>query len=177
MNYDLLGIGKNAPKILNAVIEIPKGGHNKYEVDPTTGIVTLDRVLHSPLFYPVDYGFIPETLAPDGDHLDVLVVTDSPGLTGCVVEVRPLGILRMTDGGEQDDKLVVVQANNPHFHHKKKLSDLAPHLLDEIVHFFEEYKKLEKKQVDVKGFESLKAAEDFIKMTHKAFKDKSAQLS
>lgn len=172
MNYDLLGIGKKCPKILNAVIEIPKGGHNKYEVDPETGIVKLDRVLHSPLFYPVDYGFIPETLAPDGDHLDVLVVTDSPTMPGCVVEVRPLGILRMTDGGEQDDKLIAVQANNPHYHHKKKLSDLAPHLLDEITHFFEEYKKLENKQVEVSGFESLKPAEQFIAATHKAFKNK-----
>lgn len=172
MNYDLLGIGKNAPKILNAVIEIPKGGHNKYEVDPETGIIKLDRVLHSPLFYPIDYGFIPETLAPDGDHLDVLVVTDSPALTGCVVEVRPLGILRMTDGGEQDDKIIAVQANNPHFHHKKKLSDLAPHLLDEIVHFFEEYKKLENKQVEVAGFEPLKSALEAIKETHEVYKNK-----
>jgi inorganic pyrophosphatase len=175
MNYDLLGIGKKYPKVLNAVIEIPKGGHNKYEVDPATGIVYLDRVLHSPLFYPVDYGYILETLAPDGDHLDVLVVTDSPSLTGSVVEVRPLGIMRMTDGGEQDDKLVAVQVSNPHFSHKKKLSDLAPHLLDEIVHFFEEYKKLENKQVEVNGYESLKEAEAFIKLTHQAYKDAQAK--
>ncbi|NTU99238.1 inorganic diphosphatase [Candidatus Falkowbacteria bacterium] len=172
MNYDTLGIGKNSPQTLNAVVEISKGGHNKYEVDPETGIVMLDRVLHSPLFYPVDYGFIPETLAPDGDHLDVLVVTDSPTMTGCVVEVRPLGILRMTDGGEQDDKLVAVQANNPHYHHIKELGDLAPHFLDEIIHFFEEYKKLENKSVDVKGYESLEAAQQFILATHKAYKDK-----
>ncbi|MEI8361341.1 MAG: inorganic diphosphatase [bacterium] len=172
MNYDLLGIGQKVPKLLNVVIEIPKGGHNKYEVDPETGVIKLDRVLHSPLFYPVDYGYILETLAPDGDHLDVLVVTDSPSLTGSVVEVRPLGILRMTDGGEQDDKVIAVQANNPHFHHKKKLSDLAPHLLDEIVHFFEEYKKLENKQVEVHGFEPLKDAEKFILETHKIYKNK-----
>ena len=172
MNYDSLGIGKKFPKILTAVVEIPKGGHNKYEVEPETGFIKLDRVLHSPLFYPVDYGFIPQTLAPDGDHLDVLIVTDSPAMTGCVVEVRPLGILRMTDGGEQDDKIIAVQANNPHYHHKKKLSDLAPHLLDEITHFFEEYKKLENKQVDVTGYESLKAAEKFIIETHKAYKNK-----
>lgn len=172
MNYDLLGIGKKFPKILTAVIEISKGGHNKYEVDPETGIIKLDRVLHSPLFYPADYGFIPETLAPDGDHLDVLVITDSPVMPGCVVEVRPLGILRMTDGGEQDDKIIAVQANNPHYHHKKKLADLAPHLLDEITHFFEEYKKLENKQVDVSGYEPLKNAEQFIIETHKAFKNK-----
>ena len=172
MNYDSLGIGKKFPKILTAVVEIPKGGHNKYEVEPETGFIKLDRVLHSPLFYPVDYGFIPQTLAPDGDHLDVLIVTDSPAMTGCVVEVRPLGILRMTDGGEQDDKIIAVQANNPHYHHKKKLADLAPHLLDEITHFFEEYKKLENKQVDVTGYESLKAAEQFIIETHKAYKNK-----
>ncbi len=172
MNYDSLGIGKEYPKILTAVVEIPKGGHNKYEVDPETGFIKLDRVLHSPLFYPVDYGFIPETLAPDGDHLDVLIVTDSPTLPGCVVEVRPLGILRMTDGGEQDDKLVAVQANNPHYHHKMELSDLAPHLLDEITHFFEEYKKLENKQVEVSGYESLQAAEEFIELTHQAYKNK-----
>lgn len=169
MNYDLLGIGKKYPKILNAVIEITKGGHNKYEVDPETGVVKLDRVLHSPLFYPVDYGYLPQTLAQDGDHADVLVITDSPVMPGCVVEVRPLGIMRMTDGGEQDDKVIAVQASNPHYHHKKKLTDLAPHLLDEIVHFFEEYKKLEKKQVEVHGYGNLKEAEDFIKETHKAF--------
>lgn len=169
MNYDTLGIGKNAPKILNAIIEIPKGGHNKYEVDPATGFIKLDRVLHSPLFYPVDYGYIAQTLAPDGDHLDVLVVTDSPTIPGCVVEVRPLGILRMTDGGEQDDKLVAVQVSNPHFHHKKKLTDLAPHLLDEIVHFFEQYKTLENKQVEVSGYDPLKEAEAVIKQTHQEY--------
>lgn len=172
MNYDSLGIGEKYPKVLNAVIEISKGGHNKYEVDPATGFIKLDRVLHSPLFYPVDYGFIAETLAPDGDHLDVLVVTDSPVMPGCVVEVRPLGILRLTDGGEQDDKLVAVQANNPHFHHKQELSDLAPHLLDEIVHFFEEYKKLENKQVEVTGYAPLAEAEQFIRETHQAFLQK-----
>lgn len=169
MNYDTLGIGKKFPKVLNAVIEIPKGGHNKYEVDPHSGFVKLDRVLHSALFYPADYGFITETLAPDGDHLDVLVVTDSPTMPGCVVEVRPLGILKMMDGGEQDDKLIAVQYRNPHFHHIKKLSDLAPHLLDEIVHFFEEYKVLEDKQVEVNGYGQLKEAENFIKNTHSAY--------
>jgi inorganic pyrophosphatase len=172
MNYDSLGIGKKYPKILNAVVEITKGTHNKYEVDPETGIIKLDRVLHSPLHYPADYGFITETLAPDGDHLDVLIITDSPVMPGCIVEVRPLGILRMTDGGEQDDKLIAVQASNPHYHHKKKLSDLAPHLLDEITHFFEEYKKLENKQVEVTGYDPLKAAEEFIVATHKAYKSK-----
>lgn len=172
MNYDTLGIGQQYPKILTAVIEIPKGGHNKYEVDPETGIVKLDRVLHSPLFYPVDYGFIPQTLAPDGDHLDVLVVTDSPTMPGCVLDVRPIGILRMTDGGEQDDKVVAVPLSNPHYHHIQQLGDLTPHFLEEITHFFEEYKKLENKQVDVSGFESLEKAEEFIKLTHQAFLDK-----
>lgn len=170
MNYDSLGIGKNYPKVLTAVIEIPKGGHNKYEVEPTTGFIKLDRVLHSPLFYPVDYGFIPETLAPDGDHLDVLVVTDSPVIPGCVVEVRPIGLLRMTDGGEQDDKLIAVQLNNPHYHHIKELADLAPHMLEEITHFFEEYKKLEKKFVEVAGYVSLEEAEQSIIDTHEAYK-------
>lgn len=169
-NYDSVGIGEKYPKIINVVIEIPKGEHNKYEVDEATGLIKLDRVLHSPLFYPADYGFVPATKAPDGDHLDVLVATDSPTFPGCLLEARPLGVLKMSDEKGLDDKLVAVPLNNPHYKNIEKLEDLTEHFLKEMAHFFEQYKKLEEKLVTVRGYGSLEEAEKLIEESYKAFK-------
>ena len=154
----MIPIGKQAPQRINVVIEIPKGGHNKYEYDEEMDAIKLDRVLHSPLFYPIDYGFIPETQAEDGDHLDALVITDSPTFPGCVLLARPLGLLKMKDENGGDDKILAVPANNPHYRNIKNLGDIEPHILQEITHFFEEYKKLEKKFVKVIGWEPKRAA-------------------
>lgn len=169
MNYYDLPIGKAAPETVNAVIEIASGTHNKYEYDQALGVFTLDRVLHSPMYYPVDYGFIPQTHADDGDPLDVLVLTDSPTFTGCVCAVRPIGALTMTDDKGGDDKILAVPVGNPHYRTISDLSDLEPHFLDEISHFFATYKTLEKKEVKVEGWHDKMHALTLIEKARKAY--------
>ena len=170
MNYHSLSIGPNYPESFNMVVEIAKSGHNKYQYDETSGVIKLDRVLHSPMFYPVDYGFIPETRSADGDHLDALVLTDSPTFPGCVLEARAVGLLHMIDGGEADEKILAVPVKNPRYKNIKTMDDLEPHILDEIKHFFEQYKKLEKKEVEVKNWESRENALAALKEAHENFK-------
>jgi inorganic pyrophosphatase len=169
MSFHNVKIGSKMPKIVRAIIEIPKGGHNKYEYDEKLDLIRLDRVLHSPLFYPVDYGFIPETRAEDGDHLDVMVITDSPVFSGCVMDVRPIGVLKMSDEHGSDDKLLSVPFHSPRFKRVKSTQDLEPHILKEIVHFFEQYKTLEKKIVEVHGWGGCEESYNLIKKTNKIF--------
>src|SRR4051812_39260899 len=113
--WESLPLGEKSPEIINAVIEIPRGSHNKYEFDEKLGVFKLDRVLYSPFHYPLDYGFIPQTRSEDGDHLDVMVIGGDPVPQGCLVEVRPIGFMRMVDGGELDFKILAVQKKNPRF--------------------------------------------------------------
>ncbi len=170
MNIKNLPIGDAYPERFNAVIEVPKHSRNKYEYDEELDVIKLDRVLHSPLVYPADYGFVPETRAEDGDHLDVLVLTGSPALPGALIEVRPVGIMHMTDCGEPDDKILVVQADNPRYSNIKDIKDLREHTLKEVQHFFEQYKALEEKDVEVTGFEGRDVALEMIKKTHAEYK-------
>lgn len=137
---------------LDAIVEIPKGSRNKYEYDEATGRVRLDRVLYSPLHYPADYGFLPETLAEDGDHLDVLIVTYEPTFPGCVVPVRPVGVLDMYDEKGHDEKILAVPHGDPRFAEIADLAQVAPHFLAEISHFFQVYKTLEAKETDIIGW-------------------------
>lgn len=163
-------IGDKAPEIFNAVVEIPKDSQNKYEIDKKTGMVSLDRVLYSPMHYPADYGFIPETKAEDGDPADVMILGNDPLFPGCVVRVRPIGLLKMIDGGEQDNKILGVQADNPRFDSIKDLSDiekLYPHHLKEIVHFFQTYKELQGKKVEVADWGNAESAKKEIEKTRK----------
>lgn len=169
MNIKDLPIGKDFPEVFNAVIEIPKHSRNKYEYDEELDIIKLDRVMHSPLIYPADYGFVPETRAEDGDHLDVLVLTGSPAMTGTMLEVRPVGVMHMKDGGIHDEKIITVQANNPRYVEIKDLGDLREHTLLELKHFFEEYKRLENKNVEIDGFEDRATALEIVKRTHEEF--------
>lgn len=141
--FEDIPIGNNLPKIVNAIIEISKNTHNKYEYDEKMGIIKLDRTLHSPMHYPVDYGFIPETRSDDGDHLDVMILTDSPVITGCLLEVRPIGCLIMKDKGELDEKILAVPAKNANYNTINSLKDISEHQLQEISQFFADYKKLE----------------------------------
>ncbi|KKS64054.1 MAG: Inorganic pyrophosphatase [Parcubacteria group bacterium GW2011_GWB1_42_6] len=170
MSYHNIPIGKKAPEILNAVIEIPKGSHNKYEFDEELEVMKLDRVLHSPFFYATDYGFIPETRAKDGDHLDAMILTDSPVFCGCMMEIRPIGLFKMIDGGEEDHKILAVPHKNPHYKNIDDIKDIEPHVLKEIEHFFDQYKKLEDKTVQVLGWESKEKAIEMIKETMQAYK-------
>lgn len=162
-------IGDSFPKVVNALIEIPADSHNKYEYDHKLGIIKLDRVLHSPVHYPVDYGFIPQTLSSDGDELDIMVITNSPVLPGIVLEVRPVGMLVMTDDQGQDEKILSVPLRNPAFEDIKNLSTVNTHLLMELTHFFTEYKRLEKKKVQVKEWQDRTAAYRLIRHCHKCF--------
>lgn len=173
MSYNAIPLGNKAPEVINAVIEIPKGSTNKYELDEKIDAIVLDRVMHSPMFYPVDYGFIPETRSGDGDHLDVMVVTNSPVFPGCVVPVRPLGLLRMTDDKGVDNKILAVPLGNPYFVSVTDISQLDPHILKEIVHFFEQYKALENKSVVLDGWGTKEEALVMIMDDHKSFKNES----
>jgi inorganic pyrophosphatase len=151
-NYLELPVGPNSPEVINAVIEIPYEGSNKYEYDKDLHVFRLDRNLYSPVHYPGDYGFIPSTLADDGDPLDVLVLVDAPSFSGCVMEVRPIGILEMLDQGLGDEKVLCVGKNNPRYKDVWNFSEIYPHMLREITHFFSIYKDLEGKRVEVRGW-------------------------
>lgn len=149
---DTLSPGSNVPDTFNVVVEIPKGSQNKYEYDPDLKVFTLDRVLFSPLHYPGDYGFVPQTLATDNDPLDALVLVTYPTFPGVVMEVRPIGVLEFVDDGEQDDKILCVPVNDIRFQDVKDIHDIQQPILNEIAHFFTVYKELEGKKVEVKGW-------------------------
>lgn len=135
-----------------ALVEIARGSRNKYEWDATVGRLRLDRVLYSPLHYPADYGFIEETLAEDGDHLDVLIFTYEPTFAGCLVEVRPIGVLNMRDEKGVDQKILAVPVGDPRFADVTDLRGVPPHFLKEVEHFFTVYKTLEEKAVEIYGW-------------------------
>jgi inorganic pyrophosphatase len=146
-----LTAGKNVPDVVNAVIEISKGNRNKYELDKETGHTILDRVIPVAMVYPIDYGYVPNTLCDDGDALDVLLVIDEPVPSGIVVPARPIGLLRMVDDGEADEKLVCVAKDDITKEHIKSVEDLGPNFKQIIEHFFKHYKdfKNDWKGVDV----------------------------
>ncbi len=145
-----------------ALVEVPKGSRNKYEYDERTGQIRLDRVLYSPLHYPADYGFILGTLAEDGDHLDVLIATYEPTFPGCLVPVRPVGVLDMRDEKGRDQKILAVPAVDPRFAEVADLPHLPRHLLAEIEHFFQVYKTLEAKDTEIHGWAGAAEAERIL---------------
>jgi len=137
---------------VEAFIEIPRGSRNKYEFDEATGVFRLDRVLYSSVHYPTDYGFIPRTLALDGDHLDVLVIVEEPTFPGCLIPVRPVGVLNMIDEKGEDEKILSVPLGDPRFAEIRDLDDLSPHWLREIENFFDTYKTLQNLATVVRGW-------------------------
>ncbi|MEO1208941.1 MAG: inorganic diphosphatase [Cyanobacteria bacterium J06638_20] len=146
------------PGLINVLIEIPGGSKNKYEFDKDLGAFALDRVLYASVRYPFDYGFIPNTLADDGDPLDGMVIMDEPTFPGCVIPARPIGMLEMIDGGDRDEKILCVPEKDPRYADVKSLGDIATHRLDEIAEFFRTYKNLEKKITEIldwKGVEEV----------------------
>lgn len=147
-----LSSGPKVPDIVYAVIEVPKGSRNKYEYSKRAGIIKLDRVLYSPLHYPGDYGFIPQTYFEDGDPMDILVMMNEPTFPGCVVECRPVGMLKMIDGGEMDYKVLAVPATDPNFDEYMDLSDLPTHFPREVEHFFQVYKQLQGHKAHTEGW-------------------------
>ncbi|HJW09062.1 MAG TPA: inorganic diphosphatase [Holophagaceae bacterium] len=165
-----LGPGKLAPEIVNAVIEIPTGSRIKYEIDHETGMVHVDRVLYSPFHYPAEYGFIPNTLAPDGDPADVLVLINGTTYPGVVIKARPVGMLLMHDDKGQDNKVLCVAADDPNYAHVESLDDLPPHFMKEVEHFFVTYKDLEEKDVHSDGWAGREEALEFIRQSVAAYK-------
>jgi inorganic pyrophosphatase len=148
--------------VVTVVVEIPKGSRNKYEMDPQTGHLVLDRMLFTSTIYPADYGFIEGTLGGDGDALDALVFVGEPTFPGCRIGARPVGLFRMTDEKGPDEKILCVPLRDPMWSQIRDLEDLNPHLLNEIEHFFQVYKDLEDKKVDTAGFGSRAEALEVI---------------
>lgn len=157
---------------MNVIIEIPKGSKNKYEIDKKTGLIALDRALHTAQDYPFDYGFVPRTLWDDGDALDVVLLTTYPLYPGILVKARPIGIMRMIDSGESDDKILAVPVDDPRWKEVKDIKDLNQHTLKEISHFFTTLKMLQNKIITVSGFEGKEAIESALKHAQKLYKEK-----
>ncbi|MFO5526466.1 MAG: inorganic diphosphatase [Cuspidothrix sp.] len=158
------------PGVVNVLIEIAGGSQNKYEYDKDLQAFALDRVLYSSVKYPYDYGFIPNTLADDGDPLDGMVIVDEPTFPGCVIAARPIGYLEMIDGGDRDEKILCVPDKDPRYSHVKSLKDLAPHRLDEIAEFFRSYKNLEKKVTNILGWQDVEQVAPLVEKFIKAAK-------
>lgn len=169
MNLYHLPLGAAAPQVIDAVIEIPKETRNKVEYDHELEVFRVDRVLYSPVRYPGDYGFIPSTLSPDGDALDVLVLVTEPTFTGCVLSVRPIGLLEMTDEAGGDEKVLAVPASDPRFAEMSDLSHLPQHLVKEVEYFFNIYKDLEGKETAVLGWHPVSKAYQVIEEAMQAF--------
>jgi inorganic pyrophosphatase len=157
-------------KTFDVLIEIPKGSRNKYEYDFKLKKVRYDRMIFSSMMYPADYGFIPETLALDGDPLDVLVLVTEPTFPGCVMEVKPIGVFHMADEKGPDEKVICVPVSDPIWNRLQDLSDVNGHLIKEIEHFFQVYKDLEQKKVDVEGWGDVKEASSIIEQCIERYK-------
>lgn len=154
--------GTDIPEIINVIVEIPKGSQNKYEYDKKHNMIKLDRVLFSPFHYPGDYGIVPQTLADDGDPLDALVMVTNATYPGILIEARPIGLLRMKDDGVADDKIICVSTNDPRYLHTGDITDIEDHYRSEIAHFFQVYKDLEGKKVEILGWEPAGKAKTMV---------------
>jgi inorganic pyrophosphatase len=175
-NYLELPVGDKAPEVFRCVIEIPMDGTQKFEYDKQLHVFKLDRNLHSPVHYPGDYGFIPSTLSDDGDPLDVLVLVPGPSFPGCVQEVRPIGLLEMLDQGVLDEKVLAVGKNNPRYTNVWNYTDIYPHMLKEITHFFSIYKDLEGKRVEIRQWHDAAYARDRVTRSIKLFEEAKAKI-
>jgi len=154
-------------------VEIPKGSRNKYEYDEDLDAVKLDRLLYSSIVYPTDYGFIPDTLGEDGDPLDAMVCVTEATFPGCVIEVKPLALFRMSDEEGLDDKILCVPISDPSWNTLEKLDDLPKQLTDEITHFFSVYKDLEQKTVDVDGWYGIEDAQRTVEEARRRFRERA----
>ena len=167
--------GKKAPRVVNALIEIPQGSRTKYEIDKETGLLKLDRVIHSSFHYPMNYGFIPQTLGLDGDPLDILVLCSQTIHPLCLVEATVIGNMQMIDSGEEDDKIIAVATKDPSVNHFTDIKELPQHFLNELKHYFEQYKVLENKEVRIDNFqdqaEAYRIIQDSIDLYNKTFSE------
>ncbi|UTW65653.1 inorganic diphosphatase [bacterium SCSIO 12643] len=169
-----ISAGKDAPEMVTGIIEIPKNSRAKYELDKDSGMLILDRVLYSAVYYPANYGFIPKTYCDDGDPLDILVLSQIEIVPMCLVNAKVIGVMRMLDHGEADDKIIAVAANDMSVNHFNDISDLPRHFKRELRAFFEDYKKLEEKEVKIEHF---LGKEDAMKIIEKSFEDYDELMS
>jgi inorganic pyrophosphatase len=169
-----ISVGEKTPEMVNVIVEIPKGSHNKYEIDKETGLIMLDRANYNASPYPCEYGFIPQTLWEDGDAADVLLLATYPIHPGILVPSRPVGLMKMTDGGESDDKIICVPAADRRWENVNDIKDLNEHTLKEFKHFFETIKLLKGNPVEVTvhGFEDKKAALAAIEKSQRLYQEK-----
>lgn len=166
--------GENAPNVVNGIIEIPKGSRAKYELDKESGMLLLDRVLFSSVYYPANYGFIPKTYCDDKDPLDILIISQIDIVPLCIVSAKVIGVMRMVDGGEADDKIIAVAEGDPSVNHINDISELPQHFISEMRNFFEDYKKLENKTVIVEDFQNKEVAQQIV---NQAILDYEAKFS
>ena len=166
--------GDNLPGVVNGIIEIPKGTRAKYELDKESGLLRLDRVLYSSVYYPANYGFIPQSYCEDKDPLDILILSQIDVVPMCIVPGKVIGVMRMLDNGEADDKIIAVAEGDPSVSHINDISELPAHFISEMRSFFEDYKKLEKKTVVVEEFldreTAIKILQDSFKMYDDIFR-------
>lgn len=167
-----VSIGRKSPSVVQCIIEIPKGSRAKYELDKESGLLRLDRVLYSSVYYPTNYGFIPRTYCDDGDPLDILVMSLINLEPLCIVEAKVIGVMRMLDNGEADDKIIAVAANDVSVSHLNDISELPDHTIQELRNFFEEYKKLEKKSVKVEEFQNKDLAYQIVEQAIVDYQEK-----
>ena len=168
--------GPEFPRIVRMIVEIPKNSSNKYEYDPVARTFRLDRALYSPMHYPADYGFVPGTIAEDGDPLDVLCLIDHPTFTGCLIEVRPIGVLDLIDQTTTDHKIIAAPVRDPRFERMQTIEDLPPHVTREFEHFFMIYKELENKVVETRGWLDLDHALEVIDTSRHRYTEAMQQM-
>lgn len=166
-----LPIGKDFPETFNVVVEIPAHSRNKYEYDEALGVIKLDRVNYAAMAHPFDYGFIPETRSEDGDHLDAMIIGTTV-FPGCVVEARPIAMLNKVDDGETDKMILCVPVEDIKSEHIKSLDDINEHIPKEIAHFFERYKELKHKTVEIVDWEDAEAAKAEVRRAYDAEKNR-----
>ncbi|MDE1975111.1 MAG: inorganic diphosphatase [Patescibacteria group bacterium] len=164
-------IDPGTPDKINVIVEIPRGSANKYEIDKKSGLIKLDRVLHSAQTMPFDYGFIPQTLWSDGDPLDVVILATYPFMPGILVEVRPVAIMGMNDSGDDDAKIIAVPVSDPRWNNVNDLKDINQHTLKEIEHFYSTYKQLQNKKVVTHGFKGAADAREAFDIGIKNYKN------
>lgn len=168
--------GTDLPTVVNAIVEIPKGRRSKFEVDKKTGLIKLDRYLYCSSHYPGDYGFIPQTLAEDGDALDILVMINEPTFSGCLIETRVIGLFRMIDRGANDYKILGVPNTDPLFEEIQDLADAPPNYLREVEHFFSTYKQLEGVTIQTEGWANRDAAIAEVKSSVEMYEKTSKEV-